>query len=249
MQVSDTTNKVIAIVPARSGSKGIPDKNIKDLGGFPLLALSIAAAKLAGINKVWVSTDSEEYAKIAVRFGGEVPFLRSKKISSDTSSDYEFMLHAMNWHKKEFKSLPEYWVHLRPTTPLRDPKIIQEAVRIITENDSLDSLRSAHEVPESPFKWFLKDENNLFQGLREDLTPEKVNEPRQNFPKVYNPNGYVDIVKASHVLNSSNLHGKDMYVLESPNVSEIDTVEDFEFIKYQLTRIGSPLLKYLETLT
>ncbi|MBT3667459.1 MAG: acylneuraminate cytidylyltransferase family protein, partial [Opitutae bacterium] len=112
-----------------------------------------------------------------------------------------------------------------------------------------DSLRSAHEVPESPFKWFLKDEHNMFQGLRDDLTPEKVNEPRQNFPQVFNPDGYVDIVRASHVLNSTNLHGENMYVFESPNVAEIDTMEDFEFIKYQITKNGSPLLKYLKTLT
>lgn len=244
--MSNLTNEVIAIVPARSGSKGVPDKNIRELDGYPLLSLSIAAAKLAGINKVWVSTDSEKYARIAVRFGAEVPFLRSQKISTDTSSDYEFMLHAMNWHKNEFKSIPQYWVHLRPTTPLRDPKIIQEAVRIITENDSLDSLRSAHEVSESPFKWFLKDENNMFQGLREDLTPEKVNEPRQNFPKVYNPNGYVDIVKSSVVLNSGCLHGHNMYVFETPHCQEIDNADDFEYLEFKFEKEGSILNDYLD---
>ena len=135
---------------------------------------------------------------------------------------------------------------LKTNTDETNPKIIQEAVRIITENDSLDSLRSAHELPESPFKWFLKDENNMFQGLRKDLTPEKVNEPRQNFPKVFNPNGHIDIVKASHVLNSSNLHGDKMFVFVTPNTSEIDTSDDFEYIEYQIDKEGSPLSSFFK---
>ena len=239
-------NDVIAIVPARSGSKGVPNKNIKQLCGHPLLAWSIAAAKLSGIERVIVSTDSEDYANIAIKYGGEVPFLRSKDISSDSSTCFEFMRHAMDWCEENDSDLPEYWVHLRPTTPLRDPNLIQKAIRIIKESDSLDSLRSAHEVPESPFKWFLKDDNNMFEGLREDLSPEKVNEPRQNFPKVFNPNGHIDIVKASHVLNSSNLHGDKMFVFVTPNTSEIDTSDDFEYIEYQIDKEGSPLSSFFK---
>ena len=241
-----TFNDIIAIIPARSGSKGVPDKNIKLLGDYPLLGYSIGAAKLCGIEKVWVSTDSEEYAVIAKKFGAEVPFLRSPEISSDQSTDYEFMDHAMRWHADNFGDLPEYWIHLRPTTPLRDPKLIRNAIDEMLKTEEVDSLRSAHEVPASPFKWFLKDENNMFKGLREDLTPEKVTVPRQNFPKVYNPNGYVDIVRASHVLNSTNLHGERMYVFDTPLSTDIDTVDDFEFIKYQIVKNGSSLLKYLE---
>ena len=240
-------NDVIAIVPARSGSKGVPNKNIKQLGGHPLLAWSIASAKLSGIERVIVSTDSEHYANIAIKYGAEVPFLRSKDISSDSSTCFEFMRHAMEWCEENGSDLPEYWLHLRPTTPLRDPNLIQKAVCIIRENDSLDSLRSAHEVPESPFKWFLKDDNNMFEGLREDLSPEKVNEPRQNFPKVFNPNGHIDIVKASHVLNSSNLHGDKMFVFVTPNTSEIDTSDDFEYIEYQIDKEGSPLSSFFKT--
>lgn len=239
-------NNVIAIVPARSGSKGVPDKNIKHLGGHPLLAWSIAAAKLSGIESVIVSTDSEDYANIAIKYGAEVPFLRSKDISSDSSTCFEFMRHAMEWCEENRSDLPEYWLHLRPTTPLRDPSLIQKAIRIIRESDSIDSLRSAHEVPESPFKWFLKDDNNMFQGLREDLTPEKVNEPRQNFPKVFNPNGHIDIVKASHVLNSTNLHGDKMFVFVTPHTSEIDTSDDFEYIEYQKNKEGSPLSNFFK---
>jgi N-acylneuraminate cytidylyltransferase len=241
-----TFSNVIAIIPARSGSKGIPNKNVKLLGDYPLLGYSIAAAKLCGIEKVWFSTDSEEYAVIAKKFGAEVPFLRSPEISSDQSTDYEFMDHAMRWHADNFGDLPEYWIHLRPTTPLRDPKLIRNAIDEMLKTEEVDSLRSAHEVPESPFKWFLKDDDNLFKGLRDDLTPEMVNEPRQSFPIAYNPNGYIDIVKASHVLNSANLHGERMYVYETPSCTEIDTLEDFEYLNYRLGKYNSPLTDYLQ---
>ena len=88
---------VIAIIPARSGSKGVPGKNIALLGGYPLIAYSIAAAKLSGIDRVLVSTDSEEYALITRRYGAETPFVRPDEISSDQSTDFEFMRHAIDW--------------------------------------------------------------------------------------------------------------------------------------------------------
>ena len=113
---------VLAIIPARSGSKGVPGKNIAILGGHPLIAFSIVAAKLAGIERVLVSTDSEEYARMAKQYGAETPFLRPAEISSDQSTDFEFMRHAMDWMVDKENLAPEYWLHLRPTTPFRDPQ-------------------------------------------------------------------------------------------------------------------------------
>ena len=237
---------LVAIIPARSGSKGVADKNIKLLGEHPLIAYSIAAAFLAGIEEVVVSTDSQKYAEIAKSYGAKVPFIRDAKISTDSSSDFEFMHHCMSWYSQNFDDCPEYFMHLRPTTPLREATVLVEAISVIRSKSDIDSLRSAHEVPESPFKWFLKGEDNLFRGLREDLTPEKVNEPRQNFPKMYNPNGYVDIVRSSHVLNSNNLHGTKMYVFETPACTEIDTIEDFEYLEYELRKNQLCLLEYLD---
>ncbi len=149
---------VIAIIPARSGSKGVPGKNIALLGGHPLIAFSIAAAKLAGIERVLVSTDSEEYASVAMRYKAEIPFMRPAEISSDQSTDFEFMRHAMDWMVEKENSASEYWLHLRPTTPLRDPQILKDALELIQQHPEASSLRSGHEVPESPFKWFyMKD--------------------------------------------------------------------------------------------
>ncbi len=116
-------NNVIAIIPARSGSKSVTDKNIKLLSGHPLIAYSIVAAKLSKeIKRVVVSTDSEEYAEIAKKYGAEVPFIRPEIYSKDSSTDRDFFIHAMNWFKDNENTLPEYWVQLRPTTPLRNPE-------------------------------------------------------------------------------------------------------------------------------
>jgi len=235
----------IVLIPARSGSKGVPGKNIAQLKGHPLIAYSIAAAKLAGVERVLISTDSKEYAEIARYYGAEVPFLRPAELSTDRSTDYEFMRHAMEWIRDNEGIEPEYWLHIRPTTPLRDPIILKQAIKAIKNHPQATSLRSGHEAPESPFKWLMKNEKGYFMGLCEDLTPEKVNLPRQSFPPVYVPNGYVDIVRISHVLKNTTLHGDKMLVFETPPVAEIDTKEDFEYVDYKMKNISSPLTEYL----
>ena len=237
---------MIAIIPARSGSKGVPGKNIKLLGGIPLFAFSIIAAKMMpSVSRVIVSTDSEEYAQIAKDYGAEVPFLRPNEISGDKSTDFDLFLHALNWFKENENLIPEYILHLRPTTPLRNPQIMEEAVKLFFENKNLaSSLRSGHSAPESPYKWFLKDENNYFKGLRDDLTPEKVNLPRQSFPSVYIPDGYIDILKSSVILDSGTLHGDKMLVFESPFCVEVDTKDDFEYLEFQIEKEGSSIINF-----
>jgi N-acylneuraminate cytidylyltransferase len=235
---------VIAIIPARGGSKGVPHKNIIELNGHPLLAYSIAAAKLAGVERVLISTDSEEYAEIAKHYGAEVPFLRPDELSNDQSSDYDFMRHAMEWVRANEGIEPEYWLHIRPTTPLRDPVVLKQAIKTIKNDPNATSVRSGHEAPESPFKWLMKDEKGYFIGLRKDLTSEKVNLPRQSFPHVYVPNGYIDIARISHVLKSETLHGNRMIVFETPPIDEIDTKEDLEYVKFKIKNNPSLLTEF-----
>ena len=107
------------------------------------------------------------------------------------------------------------------------------------------SLRSGHLAPESPFKWFLKDANNYFKGLRDDLTPEKVNLPRQDFPTVYIPDGYIDIIKTKVVLDTGTIHGDKMLVFESPFCVEVDSLDDFNYLEYQIDKEGSTVLNFL----
>mgnify|MGYP001463950266 CR=1 FL=1 len=239
---------VIAIIPARSGSKSIRDKNLSLLGGYPLLAYSIVAAKLSRrIERVLLSTDSELYAEIGRRYGAEVPFLRPKEFSGDKSNDREFMAHAITWLQDHEGGVPEFWVHLRPTTPLRDPEHLDAAVAMLEGRPEATALRSAHPSPESPFKWFRRSDEGYLMALTTDDTHlDSFNRPRQGYPMVFIPDGYVDVVRASFVLRSSLLHGDRVLGFESPFCTEVDSVEELELLEFQLRKHGSPLLDYLK---
>jgi len=190
---------------------------------------------------VIVSTDSQKYTEIAKQYGAEVPFIRPDKISIDTAIDRDFLIHAMNWFKENESSVPEYWVHLRPTTPLRSIEIIDNAINEIVQDNNATSLRSGHKAPESPLKWFVKS-NYYFRGL---VDGEDYNLPKEAFEQVYIPDGFVDVVKSSFVMNNKEIHGDRIIGFESPVCTEVDSVEEFEYIQYQLDKNGSELLNYL----
>lgn len=235
--------KTIALIPARSGSKGLVDKNIKLLGNIHLIGYSIIAARMTPeIDEVYVSTDSKNYAKIANYYGAKTPFLRPENLSKDTSTDIDFFIHAVDWLKKNLSIEPMKIVHLRPTTPLRDPSLISRALHDIEGDSQCTSLRSCHKAPESPFKWFLKNDINYLKSFN-NLSPDASNDPRQAFPDVYIPDGYVDIIKLE-TLKKNILHGNKVRLFETPVTYEIDNDSDFKFIEYQLEKFGSPLLEF-----
>jgi len=238
---------IISIIPARCGSKGVSKKNIKLLAGYPLIAYSIIASKLSSkIKRTIVSTDCQEFAKIALSYGAEVPFLRPKEISKDNSLDIEYIRHALEWLQNSEKFQPEYLVVLPPPTPLRDPALIDVAVEKIIKNKNATSLRSAAETRESPYKLF-KIKNDFYVGMfPDDPRPEYYNLPRQAFPPVYHPNGYVDIIKSQTVRELGSLHGLKILSFVTPNVGELDTPEDFEFIEFVLQRQINPVYEYLK---
>lgn len=240
--------KIVCVIPARGGSKGVPKKNIRNLGGYPLIAYSIAACILSTkIDRIIVSTDSMEIAEIAKSFGAEVPFIRPAEIAKDNSTDIEFMEHAINWFHKNEGLIPEYFVHIRPTTPLREPELIDDAIVKIIENTEATSLRSVHEIRESPYKLF-GVKNDFLTGLYpDDPRPEYYNLPRQNFPPVYQPNGYVDIVKSETILKLNSLHGPKILSFLTPNVGEIDTPDDFDYIEYMLNKNKYTIYEFLKT--
>jgi CMP-N,N'-diacetyllegionaminic acid synthase len=232
----------VAIIPARSGSKSLVDKNIKKLSGHPLIAYSIVAAKMSKlIDRVVVSTNSQKYANIAEKYGAEVPFIRPDEYSTDISTDRDFLVHAMNWFNEKENCVPEYWVHLRPTTPLRNVEVVDNAINAIMQDVGATSLRSGHKAPESPLKWFTRD-GDYFKGF---VNGEDYNLPKELFEQVYIPDGYIDIVKSSFVINSQEVHGHKMIGFESPVCTEVDSVEEFDYIQYQLDKNGSELLDYL----
>lgn len=240
--------KIVCVIPARGGSKGVPRKNIRKLSGYPLIAYSIAACRLSTkIDRIIVSTDSMEIAEIAKSFGAEVPFIRPAEIAKDNSTDIEFMEHAINWFYKNEGIIPEYFVHIRPTTPLREPELIDTAIVKIIDNAEATSLRSVHEIRESPYKLF-GIKNDFLVGLYpDDPRPEYYNLPRQNFPPVYQPNGYVDVVKSETILKLKSLHGPKILSFLTQNVGEIDTPDDFDYIEYMLNKNKYAIYEFLKT--
>ena len=230
-----TNNNIIAIIPARAGSKSIKDKNIADLNGYPLLAYSILAAKRSeAIGSVIVSTDSAEYAAIARSFGAEVPFLRPKEHALDESTDQGFFDHAIEWYESHGKQLPEYWLHLRPTTPLRDPGVLDDAISQFAASPQSSSLRSVHLAPESPFKWFKKKSDGFLQSLASNtVSISDANKPKEEFEDVYIPNGYVDIVRTKCIKDGVSIHGENIMGFVTEVVTEVDSPEELNYLRYQ----------------
>lgn len=246
MDKSIVTGETMAIIPARGGSKGVPHKNIKLLGGFPLIAYTIVACKLSKeINRVVVSTDDKEIANIAMEYGAEVPFFRPAELAADNSGDIEFVNHAINWFTEHGGKLPEFFVHMRPTTPLRENVVIDRAIKQLKQDESATSLRSAHEASESPYKWFVKNEFNYFHSISEGITNDAANNGRQEFPTVYIPDGYVDVLRTDYIIKNKLLHGDKMLSFVSPNCNEVDTESDFKLLEYQIEKEKSKLYDYM----
>jgi CMP-N,N'-diacetyllegionaminic acid synthase len=242
--------KIFSLIQARGGSKGVPKKNIKLLGGYPLIAYSIAASKLTkSIQRTIFSTESPEIAEIAKRYGAEVPFLRPAEFAQDHSGDLEVLSHAIEWLDKEEGQVPDLLVQLRPTTPLRDPSFIEEAIKKIKSNPEATSLRSAHQVGQPPQKMFQVGTAGFWAGFfPNDPRPEYYNLPRQLFPDAFCPNGHVDIVKPELIKNKvSQPFGSKIMSFVTPFVPDIDRLEDFEHAEFILNKYSSPLLEYLSS--
>ena len=239
-------SKVVAVIPARSGSKGIKHKNIANVAGFPLIYYSIAAALQSSlIDEVYVSTDSSQYAEIAIKYGAKAPFLRPQEIAQDKSSDLDCMLHFLDWHKNNKNFLPEYIVHLRPTTPIRNSKLIDLAIEKILSAQNATALRSVHEMSETAYKSVEIEDNILKTAFFKDNVLDKVNEPRQNFPVTYSPNGYVDILKTDFIINNNSIHGSHVVPFITEPAIEIDNKFDFfhlEFAIKQNPELIQPLI-------
>ena len=231
------TNKTVAIIPARAGSKGVIDKNIKSLAGHPLIAYSIAVAKLCrNISRVIVSTNSQLYADVALEYGAEVPFLRPDEFSQDNSTDYDFVKHLLGWFFETESTAPELLVHLRPTTPLRRVEIVEAAVEIMKNNAVNTALRSAHKMSESAYKMFEIDNGLLKSVGTGSFDLDGANNPRQEFKETYLPNGYVDVLKTTYILENKKLHGNKVFGYITPFGAEVDTAEDFEYLEYLISK-------------
>lgn len=233
-------NRVVALIPARAGSKGVPNKNVRMLGGHALIEWSIAACrKVKMIDRVVVSTDSIEYAELCRTLGAEVPFLRPAAISGDRSTDYEFIEHALDWFRQNGGE-PEFIVHIRPTTPFRSPALIESAIKAFQAPNNATAMRSVHEMSESAYKTFEIAGRGYLKRLGSDSTAlDAANNARQAYPATYIANGYVDVLSTAFIRQSGLLHGDRVMPFITPRVSEVDSEDDFAFLEYQLSRSPS----------
>jgi len=222
--------KILCIIPARSGSKGIPHKKIMNFRGQPLIKWSIdQALESKHKMRVIVSTDSMEYANLAQSFGAEVPFLRPPEISQDLSTDYECFNHAVTWLKDVENYTPDLIVQLRPTYPTRTVAVLDDCIDIFVKNmDRFDSLRTVVPYEKSPYKMYrlvgdyLKP---LFTHV--DGKDEPHNMCRQDLPQCYLHNGYIDIFKPD-LLKIKSVTGYRIYpyIMRAEETYDIDTEKD-----------------------
>lgn len=201
--------KILCLIPARGGSRGIPRKNIRLLAGKPLIAYAIETALASrNINRVIVSTDDRKIAHVALKHGAEVPFIRPKKLAQDFTPDILVFQHVLKWLKTNESYCPDLIVQLRPTCPLRKAKVVDEAIRMMLRHPEADSLRSVCLAKQTPYKmWRLKG-RYLKTLLRIKGVKEPYNLPRQLLPKFFWQNGYVDIVRPRVILKNNMMNGR-----------------------------------------
>jgi CMP-N,N'-diacetyllegionaminic acid synthase len=217
--------KVLAIIPARAGSKGVPDKNIKDINEKPLIAWTlIEAQKSKIIDKIIVSTDSSHYASLCKNFGVDVPFIRPSNISNDKTSSEEVVIHAIKWLETKNNYTSDYILLLQPTSPLRTLSDIDLAINIAYEKNA-DSVVSVEKVIKHPH--YMRRINK--DGLLENYTNRRLtNIRRQDLDEVFVLNGAIFLVKTEVILNGS-WYGNECYPIIMPQERSIEIDSQFDF--------------------
>ena len=228
--------EVLAIIPARGGSKGIPRKNIKLFAGAPLLAWSIQAAKDAkSVTRVIVSTDDEEIAAVAREWGAEVPFLRPAELAEDSSPDLPLFLHALEWLKLHEGYEPDLLVQLRPTSPIRPIGLVDESVALMQANPEADCVRGVVPSGQNPYKmWRLNESNGQMQPLLSvPGIAEPYNAARQSLPRTYWQTGHIDVIRGSSLIEKNSLTGEVILpVMIDPRYT-VDIDQPSDWPKYE----------------
>ena len=225
--------EVLALIPARGGSKGIPRKNIRDFAGAPLIAWSIAAALRAeSVTRVIVSTDDEEIAAVAREWGAETPFLRPAELAQDDTTDYPVFRHALDWLASRENYHPDVIVQLRPTSPVRPLNCVDDALRLLLAHPSADCVRGVVPSGQNPFKMWQVDAESgrMLPLLPVEGLAEPYNAPRQSLPKTYWQTGHIDAIRASTILEKASLTGDEIWplMIDPRYTIDIDPPADWE---------------------
>lgn len=223
--------KILAIIPARSGSKRIKHKNIKYFKGKPLLAHSILhSIRSKYIQRTIVSTDSSKYAKIAIRYGAEVPFLRPKNISKDKSTDLQCFSHCLNFLKKKENYTPDLIVHLRPTYPLREKNLIDNCIKELIKKKKFHSLRTICKSADPIEKmWYQKKDKSIYNPITKKNQNHSV--ATQSLKQSFHQNSCVDVLRVSQTIHKNRIAGSKILGFEMSHNFDIDTIGDFKRFK------------------
>lgn len=225
--------KVIAIIMARGGSKGLPGKNIRPMLGKPLIAHIIGEAKKSNyISRIILSTDDDEIAAAGKEFGAEVLFKRPTELASDTATELPVVQHALNWLKDNENYVPDIIVRLVPTSPLNTVEYIDKGIKIMIEHPDAEGVRSVVKAPSHPLKCWRIEGENLIPYIPKEVYgfKEPYIMPRQVLPKAYVNNGAVDVLRYDTIMNKNSWLGEKIYGFEMPAELSvnIDTLADFE---------------------
>lgn len=221
-------HRVLVVIPARSGSKRIPKKNIIKLGKKPLLVHSIDYAKESKyVDKIFVSTDSIEYKEIAKNAGASVPFLRPGEISGDNSTDYELFKHCLESFEENGEVF-DLIVQLRPSSPMRPPGLIDKLLEILVENKNFDSIRTISQFSPKGHKLYFKEGNEVVPMRSKDPSfREPFNTPTSLLPDLYLHNGLIDVFWSKNVKDGV-LSGDKIWGYETEKLFDLDTPDDLD---------------------
>jgi CMP-N,N'-diacetyllegionaminic acid synthase len=227
--------EVLAIIPARGGSKGIPRKNLVSYRGEPLIVHSIRhALRATSITRTIVSTDDPEIAEVAQRAGAEVPFMRPTALAEDHVLDLPVFAHVLDELQAREGYLPELVVHLRPTTPHRLPGWIDEAVAALSAEPRADSLRSVSLVEQHPYRMFTIGEDGMLAAIMAHEHPMPYLLRRQELPPIYYYNCVLDVTRPRTVREQQSMTGRQIlpFPLPAEEVIDIDRPIDLRLAEF-----------------
>ena len=221
---------IYTVIPARGGSKSIPRKNIKIVQGYPLIKYSIDYSIESNlISKTVVSTDDDEIAKISKNLGASVPFIRPSELAEDDTEDFPVIEHALNELESIYSEIIDIIVLLRPTSPLRPPKLIERGLELLAKNPSASSVRAVTLASQHPFRQWMQEGDYIKGFSMTEKNPEPFNKPRQILPQVYFQTGDIELIKRETIKNGSVSGSKVLpLIIEPSDVFDIDNLQDLK---------------------
>jgi len=230
--------KIISLIPARGGSKGIKNKNLTEIEGKSLVGHSIThSLQSTLIQRTFLSSDSDAIIQEGLKYGAEVPFVRPAELAADHVLDIPVFEHLLAYLKATENYIPDIVVHLRPTAPYRDPQWIDAAIQLLIDHPAADSVRSVSEPSQHPYRVFSIDEQGFLDPIMKHEHPQPYLLRRQDLPKMYFYNCVIDVTRAETITAQHSMTGTKIYpyVMHPDDVIDIDTPLDLAFARYYLS--------------